>query len=98
MNIHYPFISQFQQFVELKDYPRSPKRSTSAMSASWPSTSHFRCDPATLTENQQREYFLFLRQHKLREFTSRQFSQPMSVGPVLMHPAKPLASIDLKHD
>ena len=54
------------------------------MSASWPSTSHFRCDPATLTENQQREYFLFLRQHKLREFTSRQFSQAMSVGPVLI--------------
>jgi integrase len=25
---------------------------------------HFQCDPATLTENQLREYFLFLRQHK----------------------------------
>ncbi len=25
---------------------------------------HFQCDPATLTENQIREYFLFLRQHK----------------------------------
>jgi len=78
MNIHYPFISQFQQFVELKDYPRPPKRSTSAMSASWPSTSHFRCDPATLTENQQREYFLFLRQHKLlnRAATSSQLITP----------------------
>jgi len=25
---------------------------------------HFQCDPASLTENQLREYFLFLRQHK----------------------------------
>ena len=25
---------------------------------------HFQCDPATLVENQIREYFLFLRQHK----------------------------------
>jgi hypothetical protein len=25
---------------------------------------HFQCDPAILTENQLRQYFLFLREHK----------------------------------
>jgi hypothetical protein len=25
---------------------------------------HYQCDPATLTEDQLRQYFLFLRQHK----------------------------------
>jgi len=39
MKLNYPSISQFQQFVELKTTGRPPKKNTSAMSASWPSTS-----------------------------------------------------------
>ena len=62
MKIHYPSISQFQQFVELKDY-RPPTKKEYVRNVC-KLAEHFQCDPATLTENQVREYFLFLRQHK----------------------------------
>src|SRR2546428_11970583 len=62
MKIHYPSISQFQQFVELKDY-RPPTKKEYVRNVC-KLAEHFPCDPATLTENQLRQYFLFLRQHK----------------------------------
>ena len=62
MNIHYPSISQFKQFVELKDY-RAPTKKEYVRNVC-KLAEHFQCDPATLSENQLRQYFLFLRQHK----------------------------------
>src|SRR2546428_6189056 len=62
MKIHYPSISQFQQFIELKDY-RPPTKKEYVRNLC-KLAEHFQCDPATLTENQLRQYFLFLRQHK----------------------------------
>jgi site-specific recombinase XerD len=55
-------ITQFQQHVELKDY-RPPTKKEYVRNVR-KLAEHFQCDPATLTENQLREYFLFLRQHK----------------------------------
>ena len=57
-----PSISQFQQFVELKDYRPATKKEYVRYVCKL--AGHFQCDPASLTENQIREYFLFLRQHK----------------------------------
>ena len=62
MNINYSSISQFQQLVELKDYRPATKKEYVRYVRKL--AEHFQCDPATLTENQIREYFLFLRQHK----------------------------------
>ena len=62
MKYNYPSIAKFQQFVELKDY-RPPTKKEYVRNVC-KLTEHFQCDPATLTENQLREYFLFLRQHK----------------------------------
>jgi integrase/recombinase XerD len=62
MKINYPSISQFQQLVELKDYRPATKKEYVRYVRKL--AEHFQCDPATLTENQIREYFLFLRQHK----------------------------------
>ena len=62
MKINYPSISQFQQFVELKDYRPATKKEYVRYVCKL--AEHFQCDPATLSENQLREYFLFLRQHK----------------------------------
>ena len=62
MNINYSSISQFQQLVELKDYRPATKKEYVRYVRKL--AEHFQCDPATLTENQVREYFLFLRQHK----------------------------------
>jgi integrase/recombinase XerD len=62
MKLHYPSITQFQQLVELKDYRPATKKEYVRYVAKL--AEHFQCDPATLTENQIREYFLFLRQHK----------------------------------
>ena len=53
MKIHYPSISQFQQFVELKDY-RPPTKKEYVRNVC-KLAEHFQCDPATLTENQVRE-------------------------------------------
>lgn len=59
---NYPSISQFQQLVELKDYrPATKKEYVRSIRKL---AEHFQCDPASLTENQIRQYFLFLRQHK----------------------------------
>jgi site-specific recombinase XerD len=62
MKLNYPSITQFQQHLQLKDY-RPPTRKEYLRNLC-KLAEHFQCDPATLTENQLREYFLFLRQHK----------------------------------
>jgi len=59
---NYPSITQFQQHVDLKDY-RLPTRKEYVRNLR-KLAEHFQSDPAKLTENQLREYFLFLRQHK----------------------------------
>jgi integrase/recombinase XerD len=59
---NYPSITQFQQHVDLKDY-RLPTRKEYVRHLR-KLAEHFQCDPAKLTENQLREFFLFLRQHK----------------------------------
>ena len=58
----YTSITQFQQHVDLKDYRRPTKKEYVRNVRKL--AEHFQCDPAGLTENQVREYFLFLRQHK----------------------------------
>lgn len=62
MKTNYPSITQFQQLVELKDYRPATKKEYVRYVRRL--AEHFQCDPALLTENQLREYFLFLRQHK----------------------------------
>jgi len=62
MKLNYSSSTQFQQFVELKDYRPATKKEYVRYVCKL--AGHFQCDPATLTENQIREYFLFLRQHK----------------------------------
>ena len=62
MKYTYPSIAQFQQHVELKDYRPPTKKEYVRYVCKL--AEHFQCDPATLSENQLREYFLFLRQHK----------------------------------
>ena len=62
MKINYPSITQFQQLVELKDYRPATKKEYVRYVCKL--AEHFQCDPATLSENQIRQYFLFLRQHK----------------------------------
>ena len=59
---NYPSIAKFQQLVELKDYRPPTKKEYVRYVRKL--AEHVQCDPATLTENQVREYFLFLRQHK----------------------------------
>ena len=59
---NYPSIVQFQQLVELKDYRPPTKKEYVRYVRKL--AEHFQCDPATLNQNQIREYFLFLRQHK----------------------------------
>jgi site-specific recombinase XerD len=60
--LSYPSISQFAQLVELKDYRPATKKEYLRYVCKL--AQHFQCDPASLSENQIREYFLFLRQHK----------------------------------
>ena len=62
MKYTYPSITKFQQLVELKDYRPATKKEYLRYVCKL--AEHFQCDPATLSENQIREYFLFLRQHK----------------------------------
>lgn len=62
MKFNYPSIAQFQQLVELKDYRPATKKEYVRYVRKL--AEHFQCDPATLSENQIRQYFLFLRQHK----------------------------------
>jgi len=57
-----PSIPQFQQLVELKDYkPPTKKEYVRCLRKL---AEHHQCDPATLTQDQLRAYFLFLRQDK----------------------------------
>lgn len=58
----YPSIEQFTQLVELKDYRPPTKKEYVRMVRRL--ADHFQRDPATLNENQIRQYFLFLRQDK----------------------------------
>jgi site-specific recombinase XerD len=60
--LSYPSISQFAQLVELKDYRPATKKEYLRYVCKL--AQHFQCDRASLSENQIREYFLFLRQHK----------------------------------
>jgi integrase/recombinase XerD len=62
LKLNYASIHQFQQLVELKDYRPATKKEYVRYVCKL--AEHFQCDPATLSENQIREYFLFLRQHK----------------------------------
>jgi len=62
MHITYPSITKFQQFVELKDYRPPTKKEYVRYVRKC--AEHFDCDPLTLTEDQIRQYFLFLRQVK----------------------------------
>ena len=62
MNTDYPSIAKFQQLVELKDFkPPTRKEYVRYVRRL---ADHVHCDPATLVEDQLRQYFLFLRQHK----------------------------------
>lgn len=62
INTNYPSITQYQQLVELKDYrPATKYRYVRLVRIL---AEHFKCDPATLNENQLREYDVFLRQQK----------------------------------
>ena len=60
--INYPSITEFQNLVELKDYRQPAKKEYVRYVRKL--AGHFQCDPATLSEDQIRQYFLFLRQHK----------------------------------
>ena len=62
MNIDWPSIARFQQLVELKDFkPPTRKEYVRYVRRL---ADHFQCDPGALSEDQLRQYFLFLRQHK----------------------------------
>lgn len=58
----FPSIIKFQQFVELKDF-RTPTKNEYVRYVR-KCAEHFQSDPAALSEDQIREYFLFLRQQK----------------------------------
>ncbi len=62
MITNYPSITQYQQLVELKDYRPATKYEYVRMVRKL--AEHFKGDPATLSENQLREYFVYLRQEK----------------------------------
>ena len=57
-----PSIAKFTDFVQLKDY-RQPTKDEYVRYVR-KLAEHHRADPATLTEDQLRAYFLFLRQEK----------------------------------
>jgi integrase len=58
----HPSLAKFSDFVQLKDY-RQPTKDEYVRYVR-KLGEHYRCDPATLTEDQLRAYFLFLRQDK----------------------------------
>lgn len=62
MHNTYPSITKFQQFVELKDFRPPTKKEYVRYVRKC--AEHFKADPITLTEDQLRSYFLFLRQEK----------------------------------
>ena len=57
-----PLWQSSRDFVELKDFRRPTKKEYVRYLRKL--AEHYRCDPATLTEDQLRAYFLFLRQEK----------------------------------
>ncbi len=62
MKIDCASIAKFQQLVELKDFKPPTRREYVRYVRRL--GDHFQCDPATLSEEQLRQYFLFLRQEK----------------------------------
>lgn len=58
----FPSLAKFADFVQLKDY-RQPTKDEYVRYVR-KLGEHYACDPATLTEDQLRAYFLFLRQEK----------------------------------
>ena len=62
LNSTYPSIAKFAAFVQLKDYRQPTKDEYVRYLRKL--AEHFACDPATLSEDQLRAYFLFLRQEK----------------------------------
>lgn len=62
MNIDGSSLAKFQQLVELKDF-KPPTRKEYVRYVRRLGD-HFQCDPAALSEDQLRQYFLFLRQDK----------------------------------
>lgn len=60
--ITYPSIAKFTAFVELKDFRAPTKKEYVRYLRKL--GEHFQSDPATLSEDQLRAYFLFLRQEK----------------------------------
>ena len=62
MKIDYASIAKFQQLVELKDFKGPTKKEYVRYVRRL--ADHFHTDPATLSEDQLRQYFLFLRQQK----------------------------------
>ena len=60
--INYPSITQFQQLVELKAY--RPGTKESYLRYVWKLAEHLECDPAKLSEDQLRQYFLWLREEQ----------------------------------
>jgi site-specific recombinase XerD len=60
--LSYPCIAEFQQFVQLKDYrPCTQRRYVGYLCQL---AVHFQCDPTLLREDQLRDYFVYLRQHR----------------------------------
>ena len=58
----YSSIAKFAQFVQLKDYRAPTKKEYVRYLLRL--ADHYQCDPAALTEDHIRAYYLFLRQHK----------------------------------
>ena len=64
INSTFPSIIKFTAFVQLKDY-RQPTKDEYVRYVR-KLAGHFQCDPASLSEDQLRTYFLFLRQEENR--------------------------------
>jgi len=62
MKYPYPCIHKFQELVELKDYREHTIKAYVRFVCNL--AERFQCDPSTLSEDQVREHFLFLRQEK----------------------------------
>ena len=62
LKLTHPSLAKFSDFVQLKDY-RQPTKDEYVRYVR-KLGEHYQCDPATLTEDQVRAYFLFLRQQK----------------------------------
>ena len=62
LNPTHPSLAKFSDFVQLKDY-RQPTKDEYVRYVR-KLGEHYACDPASLTEDQLRAYFLFLRQEK----------------------------------